>query len=325
MKKSIPAIFLIFLFSASSVCTGAYTPVQTKSGNIPFWIKPGAYVNYTVAGDFVIRWNGTNYYLGMENRSDVNRRYMVWRIVNVEGDIATFKIHLHIHFLNTGNNEPWGGLPPELDKLYYDEVKYVKINVAKRTLADEPGIVHMWMVLQDDVIWNVTMTDGVNVQNFPGAKPFYLSNITNITPRGITIKYNYPVHVSYKKRKFDDNFIMAGTTYNSTSLEYANELRKDLAIYIPNLEGAFGGWTSMFNNPTELGMIYDGKSGLLIVGQWIDDVVIKKLGFVAPIGVVLKDTNIFDLNNGFDWSVIIIPVVILCAGVAGWVILKLKK
>ncbi len=312
MKKIIFSIFLIFLFLASSVFASTQEPAQTNA-EIPSWIKVGTYANYTVAGDFLITWNNTNYYLGM----NINDSYIVWRIVNLDGNIATFEIHLHLHI------QPWGGLPPELDKMYYDEIKYVKINVENRTLADEPGVVHMWMILQDDVVWNVSMTDGVNVQNFPGAKPFYLSNITNITPRGITIKYNYTVNAFYKKIKFDDNFIMTWVTWNSTSLEYASQLEKDLAIYVPNLKGAFGGWTSLFYSPW--GMIYDGKSGLLIAGEWIDDVVIKILGFVAPIGVVLTDTNIFSQNNGFDWSVIIIPAVIVCAAAVVWVILKRRR
>ncbi len=239
-------------------------------------------------------------------------------------DVATFHFEIYIHLMDTGGGSPWGGLPPELDSLHYRIEKDVRVNVRDRTLADGSGVVHLWSVIEDDVVWHLDMRSPVDVQNHPKARPFYTSDITNITPKGITVRWDYPLNIPYKGKNFTDVFVMTGATYTNESLSANLEFSRDLSIYVENLYGAWGGWTHMFHAGFSLMQLYDGDSGLMIAG-WMDDIVIEELNFVSPLGVALNDTNIFDTQQVFPWEILLLPLAGAMAGVAIWVWWKFRK
>ena len=311
------SIFLIFLFSATFI-TPAY---GAHFYDFPTWVKKGAFVNYTVQGDFSMKYNEEYYFIW-----SFSEGYLHWEIEDISGNIATLHIKLLCAYLNVGN-DPSLYLPEGIIKLLkptnregyvnYSVEKTIKVNYIKREIVSNNGFVNLWINPAADVYYGSIPPD---IQRNPNAKPFLKYSPARYIPKYMIFPSNRSMTIN--THTFHD-VLSLRVTGNS------QEARENWT-YLSN-SGAYGVECVNMPNLTEspfLGGTFDRDTGILITGDWYDDILVSNFGLYGTFILKYNKTNIYtNSENSFGISmegIITLSVLIIC-GVAVWVLWKRKR
>ena len=316
--KKIP-IFLIFLL----LFTFFLSPVYANSSyDFPNWVKKGSFVNYTIAGDLTLRYNNKYYFIW-----DFSKGYLYWEIKDVNGDFATLHIKLLCAYLNVGNNSN-SYLPDGIIKMLkptnkkgfvnYSAEKIIKVNYVKREVISNGGYVNLWINPAADVYYGPVPSD---IQSNPNAKPFIKHSPAGYIPK-------YMVFPSNKSMS------LGGYTFHDYDVLRVMGSSKQSELNWTNLSnsGAYAVKCVNMNNLTEypflVSMAYDKDTGILLSGDWFDDIYVSEFGLYSVFLVKLNKTNIFaNEEEPFIVSMegIITFSIIIVVGAAVWILWKRRK
>ncbi len=316
--KKLP-LLLIFLFFAMAI-----SPAEAQSSyDFPNWVKKGVFANYTIAGELTLKYNNRYYWIGSASE---NKSYLYWEIKNVDGNVATLYIKIFYAYMYVGNASLY--LPQGIIKLLkptntkgymnYTTERTIKVDYVKREIVSNGGYVNLWINPAADVYYGSIPPD---IQTNPHAKPFLKYSPARYIPRYMVFPSNKSMTLA--GHDFHDYYVLRVMGTSQQSVDNWTNLSNS---------GAYGVKVVNLNNftasPFLVSLAYDRDTGILLSGDWFDDIYVSEFGLYDTFMVRLNNTNIFS-NEGKPFGIgvegIITLGVIIGVGAAVWILLKRRK
>ena len=302
----------------------AISPAEAQgSYDFPNWVKKGVFANYTIAGELTLKYNNEYYWVGSASE---NKSYLYWEIKNVDGNIATLYIKIFYAYLDVGNASLY--LPQGIIKLLkptnmkgymnYTTERTIKVNYVKREIVSNGGYVNLWINPATDVYYGSIPPD---IQSNPHAKPFLKYSPANYIPK-------YMVFPSSKSmtlggHDFHDYYVLRVMGTSQQSVENWTNLSNSGAYAVKVVNQ-----NNFTASPFLVSFAYDRDTGILLSGDWFDDIYVSEFGLYDTFMVRLNKTNIFS-NEGKTFGIsmegIIAISAIIVVGVAAWILWKRRR